>query len=334
MSDTNTPVAETTAVETAPVVEQPVEVAEGAPSVDALAAELEAMFADKSTPTVAPVPHTPEVAPSQEEKAPPAEESAADRFAALVAKNKEILAAKQAEKELQAERQAAVISKQEREELALLRKYKELRSKDPIAALEALGEDPASVYADMTELSLRGTLTPREQAPQDVVQTMRAEMQALREEIYQTQLESERALALAQSKEVVASDPDRWAFVSANGAEAEVWNLIEMQYAHDGTTLDFAQAADMVEHYLASEAEKQYALYTAATNRKKSLNQAQTPQPQTPVSKPAHPPTLTNSMSMKTPPSVEDDWVHNEFDEQKRKEYMVRELENMMNKEI
>lgn len=283
----------------------------------------------KSVPEEAPAQAAPE-APVQEpaiQEAPQAEEEPprfAHKFTALAKKEQKLL---EAQKALKAQEEAIRAESVKTQRLA---QAMDMLTKDPIGALEALGVDPATLYADLTEQSLSGSLKSRKRDVEDtpdIAQTVRAEIEALRKELYTHELEKERTMGQLQAREVVDSDPDRWAYIKAQGAESEVWNVIEMYHEQHGKILDFQEAADMVEGYLESEAQK----FIEATNRKKARVQPAQPSQQQPVKAPVmqQPQTLTNSMAVKTPPSIDDEWEKTVTDPAERKKYILKELENL-----
>lgn len=287
--------------------------------VEKIEAMLKAGEAPSEAQEEAPAPQATPVEP-EPVKEEPVQDKFAHKFSALAKREQKLLEEREAIKAAQEK------LSQESARTAKLAQALEMLNKDPIGALETLGIDPATMYADMTEQSLRGSLGPKK-APVDeeaVLEKVRGEINTLKKEFYETQLEQERAYAIEQAKEVVNADPDRYAHIKANGVEDAVWYAIETHQANTGEVLDFQDAADLVESYL----EQQAQAIIEAANRKQQRKQAQAPTQKPQEKTVAAPPqTLTNSMSVKTPPSSEEDWLSNEYDFSKRIKYITEKLE-------
>lgn len=199
-------------------------------------------------PDDATAPETPdakaaEEAAKVEPPPPPADPKTAAKFAALAKREKEITA-KAAEW---------------KPKIEAAEKFEAARAKakaDPYAALEALG-------LNLQELVDAAIHHNKPETVEDRVARLEAErVQFLKDREQSSAQEIEQTIARHRSSvaDFVNGDPDAYELVVARGAHGLVFEVIEEHFKATGQLMPSAQAAEMVENHLLTEARKMMSL--------------------------------------------------------------------------
>lgn len=141
----------------------------------------------------------------------------------------------------------------------LARKERELREREAkMKDVASLAELRDLAKKDQKELFKRlglsdDYLNPRaESAPEDPLDGLRKEIEALRSKEAQREIDSFKA----DIRKTLESGGQEYELVTALGGADEVYNLIEAHYQETGEVLDVKQAAAQLETYLLEQAKK------------------------------------------------------------------------------
>jgi len=222
------------------------------------------------------------------------EPALAPKFAALAKKAK---AAQQAQAKLKAER--AEIERA-RQEIESFNKYKTEAKQNPLKALEAMGIK----YDDLVNYVLNG----EKPTPEQEFSSLKGEIQKLREEQENRELERDRMAKADAEKayeetisafktkvtEHITGNPDKYELIALHEAEALVFDTIEEYFNSSGKIMAIDKASELVEQYLEEQFE------STLSKAKKFQNKfapKKDDQPQTTQSK-GPSPTLNNTVAV------------------------------------
>ena len=240
----------------------------------------------------------PEPAPAaQEAKAEPApdpkpkEPTAAERFAAMARKEKQIVERDRSLKDREAklaEREAAIKAAEDR---------RQGYSQDPLKALSDLGltyEDLTKLVLNKTDPSAQQALAMRQLAEQ--VEQAKREAAAAKEAIARAQAEREAAekehTTAAFKGEVgsfLKANAEKYELIEATDSQELVFATVQAEFERTGEMLTLEQAADKVETFLEQRLER-------VAKAKKLAAKIAPP-------KPPPAPTLTNAVTPAPPPA-------------------------------
>jgi hypothetical protein len=208
------------------------------------------------------------------------------------------------EKRFQGEKQEFQQVKKQASELENLR---ELAKSSPLEALESLGLS----YDGLTRRVINDGNVPLE----DKLAQQAQEIENLKEINRQNTLNRENREKSREQDRVrgdmidkirnLVENNDNYEMIKANDAYHTVIEVMEQQYAENGSILNFDEAADLVERYFGDQAERYYKSSKLRDRYKEHWQPtppvaAQAEEP-SPPSRPKGPRTLSNEMTSQTP---------------------------------
>jgi antitoxin component of RelBE/YafQ-DinJ toxin-antitoxin module len=207
-----------------------------------------------------------EAPPQESAKTEPKQDTAASKQWAQLARQERALRAKAQQQEQALKAREAALAAREAELTAKDTQYSQgYVSKDRLKqdALTVLTEAGLS-YDDIVQQALNQT--PRDPRLTSELQSLKAEIQALRQanentqKSYQEQQQDAYKAAVKQIetdvRSLVQSDPNAYEAIAKTGSIKEVVNLIERVYQQDGVVMSVEEATEEVENYLVDESFK------------------------------------------------------------------------------
>lgn len=186
-------------------------------------------------------------APAPKPSEPKPEEDAAQRFARIARREKELRRQKQALKAEQAEVNAA-------------KELRQVAKTNPKKLLETYGLSVDDV------LMAAADITPPEPEPEDPIAVLKREIEELKtakrleaEEKHAAEVKAKQSQLDAfksSIRQMVDENEERYELIKMQDQSELVWDVIEAQYQRDQTVLTAEQAADKVEAYLLEQASK------------------------------------------------------------------------------